>query len=165
MSQEIAINDRIGSLLILEFLKEQDYNKKPYALCKCDCGNVTAIPLSNLRRQRKTKSCGCLQRPKAKQAKTTHGQFYTPTYKVWHNMIQRCTNPNIFQYKYYGGRGIIVCERWRSFENFLYDMGEKPENLTIERVNTNGNYEPQNCKWATMKEQVNNRNKRGYLDV
>lgn len=85
---------------------------------------------------------------------TRRGQ--SPTYKVWHGMKQRCGNPKDQNWRYYGGRGIAVCARWHEFTNFLADMGERPIGMTLDRINGDGNYEPGNCRWATMKEQCNN---------
>ncbi len=90
---------------------------------------------------------------------TTHGYTGSKTYGVWKNMMQRCNNPNNPQYKNYGARGIRVCKRWRSFEHFLTDMGEAPAGLSIDRINNDLGYEPENCKWSTLREQLNNRRK------
>ena len=81
----------------------------------------------------------------------------TPLSKVWQAMLQRCSNPKATHYYRYGGRGIIVCERWLKFENFYKDMGDRPEGMTLDRINNNGNYEPLNCRWVTHKENCNNR--------
>lgn len=90
-------------------------------------------------------------------ASTTHGLAGSPTYRSWAHMLGRCRNPTDAKYANYGGRGITVCERWLRFENFLADMGERPAGLTLDRIDNDGNYEPGNCRWATMKEQQNNK--------
>lgn len=88
--------------------------------------------------------------------KKTHGMSQTPEYRAWYDMMRRCYKPDRADYKYYGGRGVLVCERWYLFENFYADMGDA-NGLTLDRIDVNGNYEPSNCKWSTMSEQVKNR--------
>jgi hypothetical protein len=105
-----------------------------------------------------TQSCGCFVKEETSARFTSHGQYGSLSYKSWADMIQRCENPKKFGYEYYGGRGITVCERWHNFEDFYADMGDKPTpKHTLERNRVDGNYDPNNCVWATQKEQQNNK--------
>lgn len=145
-----------GRLTVIE-----EVNKKGRDIewvCKCCCGNTVTVRRSSLMSER-TKSCGCLWREK----QTTHNASKTPEYRVWQSMKQRCNNAKAYRYKDYGERGIVVCDRWNSFECFFEDMGQRPSiSHSVDRIDNDGNYEPGNCKWSTRSEQQ--RNKRPIKD-
>lgn len=137
-------------------MEERKRKNERMFLCKCSCGKEAIISLNSLT-QGKTKSCGCL-RYGNKNAKSTHGLTNHDLYIVWKNMLSRCYNRNNKEYKHYGARGIKVCERWKKVENFINDMCQSFVNgLQIDRINNDGNYCKENCKWSNRSEQQNNK--------
>lgn len=133
-------------------------------LCDCDCGQQTEARGYYLRTGQ-TQSCGCLHSEIASGTFTylnrTHGKDNTPEHVSWEQMKQRCNNPKHHAWEYYGGRGITVCASWQdSFETFLHDMGPRPANTSLDRIDPDGNYEPGNCRWADARTQRHNRSKR-----
>lgn len=130
--------------------------------CICDCGAIHAASADSLQRGG-VRSCGCLARELAIQRLTTHGRTRTRAYRIWVDMIKRCKNTKTRRYQDYGGRGIKVADRWLDFKNFIADMGDPPDGLSLERADNNGDYKPGNCLWADDKTQQ--RNKRSNLVV
>lgn len=129
--------------------------------CLCSCGQRTQVEQSALKAG-KVKSCGCL---KAVGYHVTHGMSGTPTYSSWERMHSRCRYAGDSSYPRYGAAGIVVCERWSRFENFLEDMGERPPGHTLERENNTKGYSPDNCRWATPVEQAKNRRQTTYVQI
>ncbi len=178
-----VIGERYGRLVILErrgVHEQPNGGRRSLVLCRCDCGTEKVLQLPELASAR-TQSCGCLRREQgrnmlaplgspdaAHQANVTHGDARhpqrAPEYRTWRSIVTRCTNPKSTSWKYYGARGISLCEEWRnSYEAFLAHVGRKPApRLSIDRIDNDGHYEPGNVRWATAKEQAANRRRSGH---
>lgn len=152
----IKKGDKYNKLTAIEF-SYRNNNCEQYWLFKCECGNEKIIRVRSIKIGN-TKSCGCLM-GKIKK----HGMWGTRVYKSWTTMKNRCSSKNATGYKNWGGRGIIVCERWMKFENFYTDMGKRPKGKTLDRINNDKGYYKENCRWATRKEQSNNKRNNHFI--
>lgn len=158
------VGKKFGRLLVIE-QAARGKNGDIIWRCRCDCGAELNDRKWNLERNQ---SCGCARRERASQLMLRHGHAritenrpsgLSRTYQSWMAMKARCFRTSHHNYRYYGARGITVCERWLTFDNFLADMGERPGTTSIDRINCDGNYEPGNCRWADAITQRNNRRK------
>jgi hypothetical protein len=154
---------RFGSLVAIEPITLSKNGTWKWRV-QCDCGVKKVVFVTALR-SGTTRSCGCMRRKNISDKLIKHGLTSSRTYSSWSSMKGRCLNKNNREFKHYGAREISVCPRWiKSFEFFLNDMGERPEGTSIDRVDNDGNYELENCRWATPKQQANNRRARA-VDV
>lgn len=156
------VGRKIGRLTVISFAGY--LNDQASWNCKCECGNESVVRGYALRIAR-VRSCGCLQVEIARAGHIRHGMDNSPTYRSWHAMKSRCTNPNVPYYENYGGRGISFCEKWEKFEGFLDDMGVRPEGTSLERKDSNGNYCKDNCKWGTSTEQARNKRTTVFIEI
>ena len=156
---------RYGNLTVIS--KSAPINGRSNWLCKCDCGNETIVRTSNLESGH-TKSCGCYKRMREIEANTVHGLSNTRIHRIWDNMKTRCLNKNSPAFRFYGGRGITICKEWKdsfiAFYQWSISSGYS-DKLSIDRIDTNGNYCPDNCRWVSMKVQQNNRTNNKILST
>ena len=162
------IGEKFGRIKVLKWIPiSERENKRKCYLCQCDCGNIFPCRKDLLKEGRRV-SCGCYNREISKAGITKkHGKYQSRLYSIWHKIKERCLNPNVKEYKNYGGRGITICDEWlRDFQVF-YDWSMShgyEDNLSIDRIDVNGNYEPDNCRWITNLKQQNNRRDNIFLD-
>ena len=162
------IGQKFGRLTVVERAENgirKDGSPFTRWMCKCDCGKEKIVTGSNLRKGI-TKSCGCYAKEQTGKINRTHGLKKSKLYVRWRDMKLRCNNPNDSHYKDYGGRGITVCNEWLHDFKAFYDWSISngfDENLSLDRIDVNGNYEPLNCRWITMKEQQNNRRNNHWI--
>lgn len=155
------LGQKFGRLIVLS--EAPSRGRHYYWACACECGRQTTVCTTHLR-SGKIDNCSCKKSERISVKIRTHGQSHSPEFNSWASMWDRCTNKNNKSYSRYGSRGISVCERWDSFENFLADLGKRPSiKHSLNRLKNDGNYEPGNCTWSTKKEQANNRRSSLYL--
>lgn len=149
------VGSTFGRLRVKQKIIAKDKSGAWY-VCECTCGKIIETSSNKLRRGH-TKSCGCYREfSNRKHGHKSKGKT-TPTYKSWESMRDRCNNPNKDNFKWYGEKGVTVCERWNNFTAFLEDMGERPVGTSLDRIDPHGNYEPSNCRWADRKTQASNK--------
>jgi len=163
------VGKRFGRLIVLSMAAKK--SSSTHWNCLCDCGGKSTSAGYALR-SGVTQSCGCLRKERAaagvRASKTIHGCTAggnNKTYRAWVNMITRCQNPRSTQYAWYGARGITVCDRWQKFLPFFEDMGESAPGMTLDRIDSNGNYCPENCRWATMNVQAVNKRNNVWIEI
>jgi hypothetical protein len=162
------IGKQIGRLTVVALAGRKIYSSGSSVIlwkCRCSCGNETTVRSGALRKWNATKSCGCINKEIQRKHFKTHGLSRTTTYKSWHSMRQRCLNPQHEAYSRYGGNSITICAEWQNdFEVFLMDMGSRPVGTTLDRINNDIGYQPDNCRWVGWKQQERNRTNHFMID-
>jgi len=161
---KVTKGDKYGNWTIYSDKEMRDKINRRIFLCVCVCGKKKLLRLDSVRRGNST-SCGCVSRANASKSLITHGGYGTRAYRTWARIKSRCNNKKNKCYPDYGGRGITYDPRWEKFENFLEDMGEAPKGTSIDRIDNDGNYCKENCRWATSKEQNRNRRNTRYIKL
>lgn len=160
-NKKYSVGDHVNGVQIIRLWKENKKRTRRWVLILCECGNTKKYLFQNIFREYFSKSCGC----KKLDSVTKHAMTNTHFYKKWDGMKYRCNIPSSDCYEHYGGRGIKICERWLDFDNFYVDMYDSykkhfqrfgAKNTTIDRIDVNGDYDPNNCRWATVKQQIRN---------
>lgn len=163
LNPEKIIGNKYGKLTVLDvYHKLSDKQKYLRCFCQCDCGNLKEVRYNDLKRS--TKSCGCIRSEVIRKRKTTHGLEKTKVYRAWINMRDRCLNPKNISHKSYVDKGITFDEKWNSFEKFFEDMGHPQKNESLDRIDNNGDYCKENCRWTTAKIQNNNRSSNRIIE-
>lgn len=160
MAYEIEQGARFHRWIVINEVSTSSGRRRLF--CRCDCGIEKVVALHHLKAGA-SKSCGCLTSDSSRiraKAQAIHGLYKSPTYRSWAAMKYRCQSLNPASSHRYRGRGITVCDRWQDFKNFLADMGKRPEGTTLDRINNDGHYDPDNCRWATVEVQSKNRQHR-----
>ena len=154
---ENLTGNRYGRLTVVQYAGHKGKNQLVHWLCKCDCGNESIVSTSHLKNGH-TQSCGCIHREQLSKRATKHGKHNSRLYRIWGDLKSRCYNENVPCYPYYGGRGICICAEWLDFGAFHHwaISNGYADNLTLDRIDVNGNYEPNNCRWVLFAEQMNN---------
>lgn len=156
--KRIKSGDVFGRLMVLSSHMGKHHTN---LYCICECGNTTVVDQCNLGKG--TKSCGCLNKEVRGKGSITHGKTNSPEYSSYSSMVTRCTNKNRNTKENYIDRGIVICKRWKKFENFYKDMGPRPKGTTLDRIDNNKGYYPANCRWATHREQQQNKRSNRYI--
>jgi hypothetical protein len=163
---------RFGRLVVVEeagVVKHPNGAKHKRWRCRCDCGTVCLVTGNNLKYGRSTKSCGCLKRELIGDRSRKHGHTSggkgTREFNAWRAMLDRCRRPKCKEFKWYGARGISVCEQWKLFPNFLADMGPCPDGMTLDRIDNDWHYLPANCRWISQRENCNNKRNNVWTEV